>query len=80
MVYCMEEIDNEVYFNDPNEAYLLPGGFNAEYSEDLLNGVVSISGTASFRNKGDLVDITAIPYYAWSNRGQGQMKVWLPCE
>ncbi|MGE5796286.1 MAG: hypothetical protein ACM339_08080 [Ignavibacteria bacterium] len=22
--------------------------------------------------------LKAIPYYAWSNRGEGTMKVWLP--
>ena len=80
MVYCLEEIDNEGYFDDPDEVYLLPGGFKAEYREDLLNGVVSISGKASLPIKEEVIDITAIPYYAWSNRGQGQMKVWLPFE
>ena len=24
------------------------------------------------------IAITAIPYYAWSNRGQCRMRVWLP--
>jgi DUF1680 family protein len=24
------------------------------------------------------VEITAIPYYAWANRGEGAMRVWLP--
>ena len=80
MVYCLEEIDNEDYFDDPDEVYLLPDGFKAEYRENLLNGVVSISGTASLCIKEEAIDITAIPYYAWSNRGQGQMKVWLPFE
>ena len=23
-------------------------------------------------------DFTAIPYYAWANRGRGEMIVWLP--
>ena len=22
--------------------------------------------------------ITAIPYYSWANRGEGQMQVWIP--
>ena len=26
----------------------------------------------------DSVDITLIPYYAWSNRGLSTMRVWLP--
>lgn len=27
---------------------------------------------------GDLVELTAIPYYAWANREDGSMRVWLP--
>ena len=27
---------------------------------------------------GDLVELTAIPYYAWANRQDGAMRVWLP--
>jgi DUF1680 family protein len=26
------------------------------------------------------VEVTLIPYYAWANRGQGQMEVWVPVE
>jgi len=25
-----------------------------------------------------LQDFTAIPYYAWANRGPGEMTVWIP--
>jgi hypothetical protein len=36
----------------------------------------------SYDAKGTVVkqpqDFTAIPYYAWANRGRGQMLVWLP--
>jgi hypothetical protein len=24
------------------------------------------------------VELTAIPYYAWANRGAGAMRVWVP--
>jgi DUF1680 family protein len=27
---------------------------------------------------GDSVELTAIPYYAWANRQDGSMRVWLP--
>ncbi len=80
MVYCVEEIDNEAYFENAGELHLIPEGLKAEYREDLLNGVVSISGTAYIAAEGKEIDITAIPYYAWCNRGQGQMKVWLPAQ
>jgi DUF1680 family protein len=25
------------------------------------------------------VVLTAVPYYAWANRGPGAMRVWIPC-
>lgn len=27
---------------------------------------------------GEPVELTAVPYYAWANRGAGAMRVWLP--
>jgi len=78
MVYCLEEADNERYFEDPGKVYLLPTGLEARYRDDLLQGVVTIHGIASLPDTGEKIDITAIPYYAWCNREQGQMKVWLP--
>jgi len=80
MVYCVEETDNERYFEDASEVHLLPAGLEEEYRDDLLDGVVTINGTASFPTRGEEIDITAIPYYAWCNRGQGHMKVWLPAQ
>ncbi len=78
MVYCIEEIDNEAFFDESNEVQLLPTLLTAEFKDDLLGGVVRISGTASVGTNKEKIDITAIPYYAWNNRGQGQMQVWLP--
>jgi DUF1680 family protein len=56
-----------------------------EYKPDLLNGVVVVKSRAyalAFDAKGTLTrtdeEFTAIPYYAWANRGRGQMMVWLP--
>ena len=80
MVYCVEEIDNQAYFESAGELQLIPEGLKAEYREDLLTGVVSISGKANIAARGKEIDITAIPYYAWCNRGPGKMKVWLPAQ
>ena len=80
MVYCFEETDNKSYFTDAGNGYLLNSGLKAEYKGDLLGGVVCIKGTASFPGKKEGISITAIPYFAWCNREQGQMKVWLPYE
>jgi DUF1680 family protein len=59
--------------------------FTAEYRPALLNGVEVVTGKAialSYDAQGQVVkheqDLTMIPYYAWANRGRGQMMVWLP--
>jgi uncharacterized protein len=57
----------------------------SEFRPHLLNGVQVITGRATalaYDEKGAVTkteqDFTAIPYYAWANRGRGQMIVWLP--
>lgn len=42
--------------------------------EDTLYRALS-SVSPSYRD----VELTAVPYYAWANRGPGTMRVWLPC-
>jgi hypothetical protein len=27
---------------------------------------------------GEYEDVTLIPYFLWANRGEGEMRVWLP--
>lgn len=56
----------------------------AEVAPSLLNGVVTVKGeavalrkTASGKVAEQKVAFTAIPYYAWANRGKGEMTVWL---
>jgi hypothetical protein len=66
------------FFEGENDLHLLPSGLKAKYRKDLLDGVVTINGTASSTSKLEKMDITAIPYYAWSNREIGKMKVWMP--
>lgn len=78
LVYCIEETDNKNYFEEGIEAMLGPGGLTSEFRTDLLNGVWVIHGKAIVPGKKQEMDITAIPYYAWCNREQGRMKVWLP--
>jgi len=65
---------------------LKPGtSFTTEFHPQLLNGVTVIKGEASSfkRTKEDKIleskgELVAIPYYAWANRGAGEMSVWLP--
>ncbi|KAA3622272.1 MAG: glycoside hydrolase family 127 protein [Bacteroidetes bacterium] len=63
LVYAVEEIDNPGF-----DAITL--SVDDEYTvqkEDILLGVNTITNS----------QLKAIPYYAWSNRGVGKMKVWL---
>ena len=57
----------------------------SEYRPGLLKGVEVVTGKAvalSYDAHGGVIKheqaFTAIPYYAWANRGRGQMIVWLP--
>lgn len=57
----------------------------AEFKPALLKGVEVIQGRAlalAYDAEGNVQKtqqaFTAIPYYAWANRGRGQMIVWLP--
>ncbi|WP_246269525.1 beta-L-arabinofuranosidase domain-containing protein [Chitinophaga oryzae] len=87
LVYCLEGPDNkdgavQNIVVDKNAAV------KAVYKPSLLNGVtvLEMKGTSSRRqaNKDALVKsvqtVTAIPYYAWANRGPGEMTVWVPYE
>jgi hypothetical protein len=56
----------------------------AEFLPTKLKGVEEIHGEAvayRYDGKGELLHaneaFTAIPYYAWANRGRGQMEVWI---
>jgi uncharacterized protein len=58
---------------------------SARFRPDLLNGVEVITGRATAyvtQPSGEVVAraqrVTAIPYYAWANRGPGEMTVWIP--
>ena len=66
LVYCAEEIDNPSGFDQITKTS--QSVYTVEKHPDLLNGINVIkTETATF-----------IPYYAWSNRGVGKMKVWFP--
>ena len=88
IVYCLEEVDNGSVLTDislPRDA-----AFKSEFYPDLLGGIVAISSEALRRAQSSgeglyteqpprqiSVSITAIPYYAWNNRGEGEMLVWI---
>jgi hypothetical protein len=49
-----------------------------EFDPNLLNGLVVIRG--KIIQNGNPRELTAIPYYAWSHRGVGEMTVWIEQE
>jgi DUF1680 family protein len=82
ILYALEAADNGKVRNLvlPRDAKL-----TAEFKPALLKGVEVIQGQAqalSYDAEGKVLKnqqpFTAIPYYAWANRGRGQMIVWLP--
>ena len=71
IVYCLEGIDNAGI----DEVRLSSGmKMTANFKADLLNGVEMISAV----DQADHKSFTAIPYFAWNNRGTDKMKVWIP--
>ena len=75
IIYCIEEEDNpgvdlDIIKIDQTQA------LEYHYEADLLGGV----GAIHFQGlqEGRSVCLKAIPYYSWSNRGAGKMKVWIP--
>jgi hypothetical protein len=86
LVYCAEWPDNP---NGHVRNLVLSdrAPLTAEFNAGLLNGVEVIRGKAlslAYDAQGAVrkseQDFTAIPYYAWANRGRGQMMVWIPDE
>jgi len=85
IVYCLEAVDHPevdlLKVSLPREAEL-----SAEHRPSLLGGVTVLRGRAQVMARDAngagnprTVDLTAVPYYTWCNRGPGRMVVWLPC-
>jgi uncharacterized protein len=81
LVYCAEWPDNPDHHV---RNLLLPDDekLTAEFRPDLLNGIMVIKGTAMASNEQRQASrkpqaFLAIPYYAWANRGPGEMIVWI---
>ncbi|MCM1253802.1 MAG: glycoside hydrolase family 127 protein [Clostridium sp.] len=91
LVYCFEGVDNEndiLSLSLKRNGNLVV----SEYEKTLLNGCVTITADAYRRedtNKNKLYfdsdevpsekpcKAVAVPYYAWGNRGENQMRVWM---
>jgi len=72
LVYCLEEADNKGGVLNRH----LPDDleFEVEFKPNLLGGINILKSEPTE----ELPGLVAIPYYAWSHRGIGEMTVWLP--
>lgn len=85
VVYCLEGADNKdsVVQNIVVDA---TAPMQVSFAANKLNGVniITTEGQGSKRQLNSDVlltasqPVTAIPYYAWNNRGAGEMEVWIP--
>ena len=74
IVYAVEAIDHDgdvLGLELPRNAAMI-----TEPRTDLLGGLTLIRSTAIRESRE--VPLTAIPYFAWANREEGEMVVWLP--
>ena len=86
LVYCAEWPDN----NGHALNLIVPENakFDSEWRPELLNGIQVVTGkVGALRREDDGGELkqqahhmVAIPYFAWSNRGPGEMAVWLSTE
>lgn len=82
IVYCVEWPDIR---SGKVTSLVLPDSENitVRNEPDLLGGVSVLQGSAmslrcvNNQTKTEATNFTAIPYYAWGNRGRGDMAVWL---
>jgi DUF1680 family protein len=69
IVYCLEAADNGARGEHISDIHLpLDAPLDHKFEPDLLGGIEAVTGDYIF----------AVPYYAWNNRGKGEMAVWIP--
>jgi DUF1680 family protein len=90
LVYCLEETDNGASLHQLTLP--MEGKFDLHFDGELLGGIQTIIADAVRYNSSDWngtlyrngagwqlepVKAVFIPYYAWANRGLGEMNVWV---
>ncbi|GAC1312548.1 MAG: glycoside hydrolase family 127 protein [Mucilaginibacter sp.] len=80
VMYCGEWKDN--FGKVSNISIPRNTRFKSIYEHNLLNGVSVLKARVlkadSLYGKVTKTEFTAIPYYAWANRGKGEMMIWFP--
>lgn len=87
IVYCLEGPDH-TDLAVQNIVVDQQANFTSSYNANMLNGVLLLNGTGNATTRQENSDellkkelpVKAIPYYAWNNRGPGEMVVWIPYE
>lgn len=76
LVYCLEGVDHGGTCRD----LYLPAGtdLRPRFDRRLLGGVVALEGQGRRRGVAAPVEVRAIPYYTWANRGKSDMQTWIP--
>ncbi len=75
IVYCVEDVDRALSLDTltvPASAKIVP-----EARPKLLEGVTVLTFEGATSGDKTLGSVTAIPYFAWNNRGLAPMAVWL---
>ena len=92
LVYCLESMD--IAEGKRMDDILIPSDIRLTPKETIIDGsrVVALEGTARLAEQPSwentlyrevsqadkTISIRLIPYYAWGNRGKGEMTVWMP--
>jgi uncharacterized protein len=84
IMYCAEWVDN----NGKAANIVMPFDteLQASFNPDLLNGIEVLKSKVPavvIGDNGETIqtktqNFMAIPYYAWANRGKGEMMMWFP--
>jgi DUF1680 family protein len=89
VVYCVEGVDHDNV--DVNRLVINENGWEAEHRATLLGGVTVLNGRGGVIDPNgwgddlyrftspriDPINITAVPYSVWGDRGASSMRVWL---
>lgn len=93
IVYCLESIDLPDTVEITKVAISPTAQFQSRSAKEFLGGVTVLEGKARVLSGSDwgktlyrkispqepkTIDVRLIPYYAWGNRGDSEMTVWIP--
>jgi DUF1680 family protein len=90
VIYCIESFDTDGIKNFEGLSISDKAVFKPEFKKDLLGGITVLKTNALIESVNDdlysviddeelkSIDIQLIPYFAWNNRGIGEMEVWIP--